>query len=179
MAQSVGGVLQYVVEHGSDPEAIVWWWDPDCGPVGAVPGGDVFRVKDHRKEVVLDVACSRDAFMARNAGDYLRGSHGLALKSLFRCLCKRTDADFIRRITEDDRRWWIGSLLDLADHGRLLTADDYARFALIWQKMLRRYDCGKRLPTIASDAASVDFPILPADDSVGVWTAEESYFLVD
>jgi hypothetical protein len=38
LAQLTGWVLQYVVEQGTDFETAVSWWEPDRGPIWAVPG---------------------------------------------------------------------------------------------------------------------------------------------
>jgi hypothetical protein len=181
LAQASGRVLRYVVEHASAPEAAVVWWDTDRGPICAVPREGVFRVLQVRKENLLEASSSRDPFMIRSAEDYLREGHSLRLSSILDALSRCPDAKFVRRITEGYRRWWIGSLLDFAEQSRLLTPEDYARCALVWQKLLRGYGCGKLLPSRKFYLASFQFPILPADDTdmyMGVWTEEEAYFLV-
>jgi hypothetical protein len=186
LAQPTGQVLQSVVEHGTDREMFVSWWEPDRGPICAIPGEAVFRVKRGLKrgykEIIPDAACSCDPFLARVAGDFLREADSFKLKSLLRALSKCPNIGFIQEITDGYRRWWIGSLLDFTEQSSLLAPEDYARFVFLWQKVLRRYDCGKPFPRAEFDPASFDFPILPADDSdmmMGVWMEEDAYFIVD
>jgi hypothetical protein len=185
LAHPTGRVLQYVVEHGNDREAAVAWWEADRGSIWAMPGEAVFRVqhgpKRGDKDVIPDAVCSCDPFLARVAGDFLRGEDGFKLNSLLRALSRCPDVGFIKWITEGYRRWWIGSLLEFTEQSRILAPEEYSRFVLLWQKVLRRYDCGKRLLPAVFDRTRFDFPIIPADDShmlMGVWT-EEAYFVVD
>ncbi|WP_165234804.1 hypothetical protein [Aquisphaera insulae] len=189
LAQPVGSVLQYVVDHGTDREAgAVSWWEPDRGPVRAVPGDAVLRTtiprsaSPSRREDIPNPASSCDLFLARAASEHVREESSDALRSLLRALSGCTGIGFVKRITSGYRRWWIGSLLDFTEKSGLLTPEELARFALNWQKVLRGYKCGSMLPHAEIDLKSFDFPLIPSDDRglwMGVWTEDEARFMID
>jgi hypothetical protein len=122
-----------------------------------------------------------DALLRRPTRDYLQASSSFDLSFVLKGLCA-CSVDYVRRLISDERRFWLGSLLEYAAHAPGIAPADYARFVRLAQIVLRVYDCGKKLLPSDIKLSDFDFSVIPADDAdcwMGVWSEAEAYFAVD
>jgi hypothetical protein len=89
------------------------------------------------------------------------------------CFAACSSLPWITLLSENYRRWWIGSFLYGAE--QRLTSGDYERAVALFQKILRGYNCDQPLPDRRYSIEDFQFPILNNDSGreIGVWTSDE------
>ncbi len=179
--RSLGEVLTDYAARGLDSDRRLWWWDDSRDRrFLAVPGKPLLYADSSANYVDYDTN-EPDAFLSHSIEDFLRKQSGHELKSLLRALCGFPPHDFVREIMCDQRRWWIGSLLDYAERAPDSVPGEYSRLAQVWQEVLRPYGCGKSLPSQKTASRDFTFPVIPAereDPWMSSWTADEASFVV-
>lgn len=81
--------------------------------------------------------------------------------------------DFVKRLTGDHRRWWIGCVLQSAQN--LLDGDEYKELDRLFRKILRGYNCGFNKGTDPGFVAD-GLPFVPDNDpdmQFGRWSESE------
>ena len=182
--QNVWDWLWFYVENGSDQDS-AFRIDIDgiaCATFLATPKKGVVAIEG-KKKVSLDRA-NRPAGspFSSSLRDYLGCNSVWKLKQLLDALSKCPANKVARLVTSGYRRWWIGSLLDHAEHTLGSSASDYVYLASLFQRILRGYDCGHPLPKDEDNTADVCFPIVLPDDSdlrMSMWTDEETWFVIE
>lgn len=84
--------------------------------------------------------------------------------------------DFIERLIDGQRRWWIGSVLQFA-HTRS-ERSEYDALELLFRKILRRWNCGYNIQAGDPGIVTEGLPFTPQDDpdlAFGRWSKEESF----
>lgn len=187
--QSVGDLLWLYAERGlrrDPPDEMdeLWWHDEQsrrhyCAYPGEPP---YVWCSPHQEPVVLTrEAIAEHSFLSKTVREHLARDESWGLMALLQAFSQCASYPFIRRITHGQRRWWIGSLLAYAEQAPSIAREEYEQFVLLWQKVLRVYDCGKPLPARPIALGDFDFPIIPTDDTdlwMGVWTKEEAKLMV-
>jgi hypothetical protein len=181
--QSVGAALWHYVSNGSDRERVISWDDADSQQRYRAAPGSLTTIEKRGKRVTLTrERVAEEPFFQQRVRDYLGRESSYALLCLLRALSHCPPADFVREITTGHRRWWIGELLDYADQAPSISREDFARFVVLCQKVLRGCDCGKPLPERPFTVTDFRFPVIPKDDTdmwMGVWSDGETEFALD
>jgi hypothetical protein len=84
--------------------------------------------------------------------------------------------DFIERLIDGHRRWWIGSVLQFA-HPYFERAE-YDELELLFRKVLRRADCGYEIQKTDPGFVADGLPFTPQDDldlPFGRWSEADSF----
>jgi hypothetical protein len=87
----------------------------------------------------------------------------------------------VRHVSEEHRRWWIGSLLMTIASLYGDASTELGKAVELLQRVLQGYDCGYPLPGTVSLSSAPTFPILTADDAdlrVARWDNGEAQYFV-
>lgn len=112
--------------------------------------------------------------LSRSAREHFSGGSTYELKWLFQSFSNCHGIDFVERLLDGPRRWWIGSILQFAH--TCLAASDYDELSLLFRKLLRGWDCGYPIPSGDVGVVTDGFPIsLEAnpDFRFGRWTEKD------
>lgn len=135
--------------------------------------------RSQKKKTVLSKEDSADLlFLSSTLADFYSHQSSFAFRNLLECLSACPTIEWVYQVSQGHRRWWIGSFLDSAVSVLGTNSQEYALLAMLFQKMLREYDCGKALPKQQYDLSDFTFPIMPEDDTdnrMGIWVREETH----
>jgi hypothetical protein len=81
----------------------------------------------------------------------------------------------IRKISSGYRRWWVGSMFQEARRATEIDQVECDQVGLLFQRMLRSYNCGYALPATTWEPDESCFPVMSQTCSeMSVWSAEEA-----
>ncbi len=86
------------------------------------------------------------------------------------------EIDFIERLIDGQRRWWIGSVLQFAHN--YFERSEYNELELLFRKVLRRANCGYNIQKSDPGFKTEGLPFTPTDDPdlpFGRWSEKESF----
>ena len=142
------------------------------GPIGAWIGNSSER---HFVELTEERIHTIDV-LQRPAREHL--SRGSIYQSswLLRGFSNCRGIDFIERLIDGQRRWWIGSVLQFAH--TYFERSEYEELEYLFRRVLRRADCGYKIQNTDPGFVVTGLPFTPEDDPdlpFGRWSEEESF----
>jgi hypothetical protein len=182
--QNVWEWLWYYVDNGPNQgESVrIRMGDTDYFTCSATRATGVKAFQGNRN-VSLDRAIRpADSPFSSSLQDYLGSNSVWEFKDFLTALSQCPTNNVARLVTSGCRRWWIGSLLDYTELTLGSTAPDYVYLALLFQRVLGGYDCGKLLPRNDDSITGVRFPNVLHEDPdlrTSLWTEEETWFVVE
>jgi hypothetical protein len=145
----------------------------------ATPGGSIGawlgNGPDRHSEELTDARIHALDVLQRPAHEHL--SRGSIYQSswLLRGFSNCRGVDFIERLIDGHRRWWIGSVLQFA-HSHL-DRSEYEELENLFCRVLRRADCGFTISETDPGFVTAGLPFTPDDDldlQFGRWSQRES-----
>jgi hypothetical protein len=111
-----------------------------------------------------------------SARDHLANGAIYQTQWLLQAFSNCDGVDFIHRLIDGPRRWWIGSVLQCAQ--TTLAAADYEQLVHLFRKILRGNNCGYRLPEGDVGFSTEQLPFTPEDDPdlrFCRWSADDTF----
>ena len=117
----------------------------------------------------------------RSVREHLSGNSNYQSYWVVNALSTCTRIDFVHRLIDGQRRWWIGSVLQFVQDS-VHDQETYNELVHLFGRVLRGFDCGH--PVFAADVGIVTdgLPFTPEEDPdirVGRWSEQETSAAVE
>ena len=177
----LGDLLRRYQLDGKNPgERLVFTSGPTDDTFFASPGGSIGAwlgsgSDRHMEELTEERIRTIDALQSP-AGEHLSKDSIYQSGWLLRGFSDCRGIDFIERLTAGHRRWWIGSVLQLAH--TCFERSEYDALELLFRKILRGANCGYNIQKSDPGFVTEGLPFTPENDPdlrFGRWSEEESF----
>jgi len=132
--------------------------------------------KGRNRKVLTREQLQTIPILQRSAREHLSNGAIYQTQWLFQAFSNCDGVDFIHRLIDGHRRWWIGSVLQCARSS--LLASDYEQLVHLFRKILRGNNCGYRLPGGDVGFSAERLPFTPEDDPdlrFGRWSEDDAF----
>jgi hypothetical protein len=179
---SVADMVRRHVQDASDPKRrFTVLGREDCGTLVARPGGPCVLATGSGaariSRAIPEVELEGVPWLAQSVREYLASGSVYGIKWVFEALADCVELDFVERLMEGQRRWWIGSALQAAFGCAAMRGEDRDRFLELFRRVLRGSDCGHPIPEGDLGCDPAGLPFVPPDDPdlrIGRWSESES-----
>lgn len=178
---TVGELLLRYSRDGIDPnERLTFTAACNCATFTTAPNSAVRTfIEDNSgklKDAIILAESDLEKFpiLQQSAREHLSKGSTHESDRLFWAFSNCRGVDFVKRLINGDRRWWIGSVLQGAQ--TVLDSKDYTTLEHLFRQILRGYDCG--YPISAGDIGFIKegLPFTPDNDPCGFgrWTDDDA-----
>lgn len=177
---SLTELLGRYVNHGNDPnERLTFTYGVNDDTFVATPkksvSGAITDNSGRRYSVFTEQQLQALPVLQRSARYHLSSGSIYQSQWLFQAFSNCSGVNFIHRLIDGQRRWWIGSVLQFASG--MIAADDYDELTRLFQQILRGIDCGFPIPDADIGFITDGLPFTPENDPdlrIGRWSEKES-----
>jgi len=181
---TVGDLLRRYQLDGMNPGERLMFTDIDNDDTFfATPGGSIGAWlgsgNDRHLEELTDTRIRELDVLQRPAHEHLSMGTIYQSNSLLQGFSNCRGIDFIKRLIDGHRRWWVGSILQSAHHH--LKGSDYEELEQLFRRVLRRANCGFKVSETDPGFVAAGLPFTPEDDldlQFGRWSEDESFTAV-
>jgi hypothetical protein len=183
LQSSIGSVLRAYYEQGNDSNGAMYFGDTSGSVEYAALPQKKFWIRAlvapfEMKDAIWD-DLPNNPFLAQRLRDYVKTDSDVWFKIFLRQICACPNSSLIRQISSGYRRWWVGSMFQEARRATGIDHIEYDQVGLLFQRMLRSYNCGNSLPAAAWEPNESCFPVIPQTCSeMSVWSTEEARLVI-
>lgn len=179
LQNSIGSALWNYYEHGNDSSPAMYFWDTaDSVEFAALPQKKFWIRSLVAPFETRDAAwdeLKNNPFLAQSLHNYIKGDSDIWFNTFLRQICVCPNSSMVHQISSGYRRWWIGSMFQEAGQTPGLNRVECDQVGLLFQRMIRSYDCGCSLPATTWEPNENCLPVIPQTCSeMSVWSAEEA-----
>jgi hypothetical protein len=179
LQNSIGSVLRTYYEQGNDSNGAMYFWDTSGSVEYAALSQKKFWIRSLVAPFVMKDATWDDLhnkpFLEQRLHDYIKGDSDIWFNTFLRQICGCPNYSMIRKISSGYRRWWVGSVFQESRRATEIDQVECDQVGLLFQRMLRSYNCGYALPATTWEPDESCFPVMPQTCSeMSVWSAEEA-----
>ena len=179
---SLGYVLQYYSKHGDSQFPSLGFSCQNSGHLElylADIGKGISYYDGKRRVILSEQSIENNSFLSTSLDEYLIDESSSDLYRVLAAYAQCPAIDWVTKISEGHRRWWIGSFLEYVKLVLGNSSNMYFHFANLFQRLLGNYDCGTILPP-KEDVPSIPLSFVPVDNSdpyMSFWSQDEICFL--
>lgn len=184
LESSLAELLCRYSRDGNDPDERFTVIDDDtwdtfvATPHGAMTAA-LTDESGRRRLVLTESEIQAVPFLQRTASDHLTSGSIYQSKWFFQAFSNCAGINCIRRLIDGHRRWWIGSVLQLAKEA--LPSGDYDKLEHLFRQILRGLNCGFQIPQGDPGFTAAGLPFTPPNDPdlrFGRWSEDDSSLAV-
>lgn len=185
LASTLVEVFRVYIKRGKDPgQRLLIVSDETDDTFTAVPQGEirgtVRTASGRNQKVIAEHQLDEVPLLQRTVRDYINHTSNYNTRWILQAFSNCEGIDFIQRIMDGQRRWWVGSVLQSAK--AILPSNEYGELVYLFRKLLRGMNCGYPIP---KDDVGVNVKGLPfslkdnPDFRTGRWSEDETFTALD